>query len=85
MLTYSKGTPLHWARSKEDVHLLIQFGAKLEEKSFTDDRPLHIMIKKKRTDAAYSLILNGSEINRVGHNGNTALHFACEGKVLNLL
>jgi len=43
------------------------------------------MIKKKRTDAAYSLILNGSEINRVGHNGNTALHFACEGKVLNLL
>jgi ankyrin repeat protein len=43
------------------------------------------MIKKKRTDAAYSLILNGSEINRVGHNGNTALHFACEAGDTNLV
>ena len=39
------------------------------------------MIRKKRSDAAYKLILEGAEINRIGMNGNTALHFACEGVV----
>ena len=33
-----KATPLHWARSKDDVTQLVNFGATLEQKSFTDDR-----------------------------------------------
>ena len=33
-----KATPLHWARSKDDITQLVNFGATLEQKSFTDDR-----------------------------------------------
>ena len=78
-----KATPLHWARSKEDVTQLISYGAKLEEKSSTQDRALHIMVSRKRADAAYTLILNGAEINRPGNEGNTPLHYACQRKVPN--
>ena len=56
------GTPLHWALSKSDVNQLIKHGAKTDTKSNTKDTPLHIMIKKKRTDAAYCLILNGADV-----------------------
>ena len=71
-----KGTALHWARSKEDITQLCTYRAKMEKKSFTGDRPIHIMIQKKRTEAAYQLILQGAEINRRGQGGNTPLHFA---------
>lgn len=72
------GTPLHWARSKDDITQLVKYGAQLEQKSITDDRALHIMVERKRADAAYTLILNGAEINRTGQDGNTPLHYACQ-------
>lgn len=42
-----KATPLHWARSKDDITQLVNFGAELEQKSFTDDRKHGIFIKNK--------------------------------------
>ena len=56
------GTPLHWAVSKSDVNQLVKHGGKTDVKSNTKDTPLHIMIKKRRTDAAYCLILNGADV-----------------------
>ena len=34
------------------------------------------MIKKQRTEAAYELVLHSADVNAVGENGNTPLHFA---------
>ena len=69
---------MHWARSKDDITQLCASGSRMEKKSFTGDRPIHIMIRKKRTEAAYQLILQGAEINRRGQGGNTPLHFAAD-------
>jgi calcium-independent phospholipase A2 len=40
------------------------------------DSPLHIMIQKNRTEAAYCLILHGARVNDSGKDGNTPLHYA---------
>lgn len=70
------GTALHWARTKADVEQLIKHGAALDSKSYSKDTPLHIMIQKNRTDAAYCVILHGADVSDVGSNGNTPLHYA---------
>ena len=43
------------------------------------------MVSRKRADAAYTLILNGAEINRAGQNGHTPLHYACQSGDITLV
>ena len=43
------------------------------------------MVNRKRADAAYTLILNGAEINRAGQNGHTPLHYACQSGDITLV
>ncbi|CAG5098763.1 Oidioi.mRNA.OKI2018_I69.XSR.g15954.t1.cds [Oikopleura dioica] len=70
------GTPLHWSRTKEDIRLLTKKGALVNAVSADKSTPLHVMIKKQRTEAAYELVLHSADVNAVGENGNTPLHFA---------
>ena len=43
------------------------------------------MIKKQRTEAAYELVLHSADVNAVGENGNTPLHFAVMAGNLQLI
>lgn len=69
--------PMHWARTKADVDQLMKHGAHINAcPSDSLDSPLHIMIQKNRTEAAYCLILHGARVNDSGKDGNTPLHYA---------
>jgi len=43
------------------------------------------MIKKQRTEAAYELVLHSADVNAVGEQGNTPLHFAVMAGNLQLI
>jgi len=79
------GTPLHWSRTKEDVRLLTKKGALVDATSADKSTPLHVMIKKQRTEAAYELVLHSADVNAVGEQGNTPLHFAVMAGNLQLI
>ena len=51
-------------------------GALVDATSADKSTPLHVMIKKQRTEAAYELVLHSADVNAVGEHGNTPLHFA---------
>ncbi|XP_051790387.1 85/88 kDa calcium-independent phospholipase A2 isoform X2 [Erpetoichthys calabaricus] len=70
------GTPLHWAKNREMVRLLLDRDCHVNYLSKTGDTPLHILVKRKRFDAAMVLLTYGARPNTKGENGNTPLHIA---------
>ncbi|XP_039621270.1 85/88 kDa calcium-independent phospholipase A2 isoform X2 [Polypterus senegalus] len=70
------GTPLHWAKNREMARLLLDRDCHVNYLSKTGDTPLHILVKRKRFDAAMVLLTYGAQPNTKGENGNTPLHIA---------
>lgn len=70
------GTPLHWAKTKEVVELLLDSGADIEAHNHDGETPLHIMARHKRLDCTIVLLSRGAEVNSQSKDGSTPLHQA---------
>lgn len=61
----------------ENVALLLQYGAKINDVNYEEKTALHIASQKGRDKAVEVLLNNGADINGKSKNGNTALNYAC--------
>lgn len=70
------GTPLHWAKTKEAVELLVNCGAEIDAHNHDGETPLHIMARRRRLDCAIVLLSRGAQVNAQSKDGSTPLHQA---------
>lgn len=70
------GTPLHWAKTKEGVELLINRGADMEAQNNDGETALHIMARRKRLGCVLTLLGCGACVNAQSADGSTPLHHA---------
>ncbi|CAB4016713.1 85 88 kDa calcium-independent phospholipase A2 isoform X2 [Paramuricea clavata] len=70
------GTPLHWAKTRQTVELLLAAGADIEAGNNECETPLHIMIKRKRLQCVVCLLSHGADVNALGMENDTPLHMA---------
>ncbi|KAK3728611.1 hypothetical protein QZH41_011694 [Actinostola sp. cb2023] len=70
--------PLHWAKSKEAVRLLLKSGANIECKNNDDETPLHVMARRRRLGCVIALLSSGADVNPRSNNGSTPLHIAAQ-------
>ncbi|XP_067929343.1 85/88 kDa calcium-independent phospholipase A2-like [Watersipora subatra] len=69
-------TALHWAKTREMITCLLEYGAAIDALSNTKDTPLHIMLKEDRRDCVNKLLTSGADARIPNHNGETPLHIA---------
>uniref|UniRef100_A0A672ZIQ7 phospholipase A2 n=2 Tax=Sphaeramia orbicularis TaxID=375764 RepID=A0A672ZIQ7_9TELE len=79
------GTPLHWSKTAELCHFLLDKGCPVNYLSKTGESALHILTKKGRFEAAMVLLINGANANLQGQDGNTALHLAMKKDSMDLI
>ncbi|XP_074620294.1 85/88 kDa calcium-independent phospholipase A2-like [Acropora palmata] len=70
------GTPLHWAKTKEGVELLVNRGADIEAQNNDGETPLHIMARRRRLGCVVMLLSVGANVNAQSSDGSTPLHYA---------
>ncbi|KAL4239748.1 85/88 kDa calcium-independent phospholipase A2 [Mactra antiquata] len=73
-----KGTPLHWAKTREVTELLCELGCDMNIRSCTEHTPLMIMLMKNRVESLMELVCYGAECNQGDSNGDTPLHMAVQ-------
>lgn len=70
------GAPLHWAKSKEAVELLLDSGADVEAKNNDGETALHIMARRRRLGCIIVLLSREANVNAQSSDGSTPLHQA---------
>lgn len=76
IVTPSKWSPLHVARSYEAVTLLVKFGSNIHATNNLNDTPLTELSRCGHTSAVQSLCEVGAQVSHRGDLGRTALHWA---------
>ncbi|XP_064640951.1 85/88 kDa calcium-independent phospholipase A2-like isoform X2 [Lineus longissimus] len=74
-LTYG-GPPLHWARSRQAVNLLVEKKCNIEAKNRFGDTALNIMVAKGRLECVLALLIKEANTDFPGKNGNAPIHNA---------
>ena len=70
------GSPLHWAITKEVVIALVDLGCSIEERNFSGQTALHVMVQRDRFECIVALLSRGADPNVVDKSGNSPLHYA---------
>ena len=79
------GTPLHWAKTRQTVELLLPEGADLEAGNKDGETPLHIMVNRKRLACTVALLSHGADVNALGMENETPLHTAVKVGDVNIV
>lgn len=72
------GTPLHWAKSRECIYALCDFGCNIEAVNKQNETGLMVMVKNSLFDCAMGLLAKGANADIRDGNGNSPLHKAVE-------
>ncbi|KAK3090958.1 hypothetical protein FSP39_016047 [Pinctada imbricata] len=79
------GTPVHWAKSRKMLDLLISYKADLDVRNLAGNTPLHTMLKLDRRDCVIGLLVHGADPSIANENGDTPLHLVVEKDDVELL
>ncbi|XP_052261782.1 85/88 kDa calcium-independent phospholipase A2-like isoform X1 [Dreissena polymorpha] len=80
-----RGTPLHWAKTRDVTELLCQLGCNVNALSGTNHTPLQVMLTHNRKEPLMELLCYGADCNIGDSNGDTPLHVAVQTDDIDLV
>ncbi|XP_053392788.1 85/88 kDa calcium-independent phospholipase A2-like isoform X2 [Mercenaria mercenaria] len=80
-----KGTPLHWAKTREVTELLCKLGCDVDCLSGTNHTPILVMLMRNRADCLMELLGYGALCSIGDSNGDTPLHIAVQQDDIDLV
>ena len=85
VLGADKSTPLHLAKTKENMQILLAYGARVDAKDVSGTTTLMYSSMSDQFEAAKLLIKHGADPSSKNIVENTPLHVAKTGRMVNLL